>query len=192
MDPFEILGVDRASLPLPAQAHADQQLSVGYRSKQGADASYQGMESGFDWSNVEQVYTLSRDGRVVLGASQRLAAAPQPLPSPIRQQIDDPSLGSSALRDALIAASPLNNADLTSAIERDPAMGSSDLRQVLEANAPLANGVLSDAIHGPLDDPDLRDVMVASSPLAPAVLSALLGRSPPLGAADLQAVLDAQ
>ncbi len=62
-DPFQVLGVSEAALPLPADAHADQLLEVTYYDKNNSLRSYTGMESAFDWSKVSSVVSLERDNQ---------------------------------------------------------------------------------------------------------------------------------
>ena len=62
MDPFRFLGVTRDSLEDPADAHADQQLTVTYEVLPGVRETYSGPESAFDWRPVILVHSITRDG----------------------------------------------------------------------------------------------------------------------------------
>ena len=63
MDPFTLLGLDRDTCPGPAASHEDQNLEVFYvPAGGGAETSYVGPESGFDWSLVDDVSSIIRDG----------------------------------------------------------------------------------------------------------------------------------
>jgi hypothetical protein len=61
-DPFAALAVDPAALLAPAAAHADPgfQISIDYVNLVGANVTYRGPESAFDWSLVKAVKTLER------------------------------------------------------------------------------------------------------------------------------------
>ena len=60
--PFAMRGLDPDTLPSPSEAHADQMIHVEYWDLGGTPRSYDGLESGFDWDNVLDVGTLTRDG----------------------------------------------------------------------------------------------------------------------------------
>ena len=62
MDPFAALGVVAAALPVPRDAHQDQQLDVTYADLGLITLTYSGPESAFDWNNVSRVYSIQRDG----------------------------------------------------------------------------------------------------------------------------------
>lgn len=62
MDPFIAMGVQRDLLLQPSDAHADQLLRVSYELSDGTPLTYEGLESGFDWSTVALVKNLFRDG----------------------------------------------------------------------------------------------------------------------------------
>lgn len=66
MDPFAILGVDRSTLAKPAEAYADQTLSIDYYDASNTYHRYTGSESSFDWSVVKTVIFAVRDGVEVL------------------------------------------------------------------------------------------------------------------------------
>jgi len=61
-DPFKLLGVNRSALRMPADAHADQWLSILYLDLLSVAQTYDGWESAFDWSGVTQVLSGTRDG----------------------------------------------------------------------------------------------------------------------------------
>ncbi len=193
-DAFRLLGIDPATLPTPEKAHADQWLDLQYIDKLGVTRSYSGMESGFDWSNVQSVLALDRDGVQVVPGGQ----APPPPPPASTAALDAihqvPALGSSALRDALISASPLSSAEIMAAIDRVPVMNDSHLRDVLEQNSPLGQAELDALLNRPagMSSSDLKDVLIASSPLPGGIVSALLSGLGNLGLSDLLAVLGAQ
>ena len=62
-DPFRKLGLDPSDLPLPATAHEDQFLEIEYRNHNGDLQNYAGMESGFDWTDVDVIIGGWRDGK---------------------------------------------------------------------------------------------------------------------------------
>jgi len=72
LDPFMALGLDRSLLAAPADAHEDQLLKIAYTNTLGGTDTYSGLESGFDWSLVDTVEAISRDG-VTLDPSAALA-----------------------------------------------------------------------------------------------------------------------
>jgi hypothetical protein len=61
-DPFLNLGVVKAALDYPADAHKDQWLDLTYNDLSKTLQTYSGMESAFDWSQVFEVIDASRDG----------------------------------------------------------------------------------------------------------------------------------
>jgi hypothetical protein len=65
LDPFAYLGVDGSDLAGPAAAHEDQPITVDYIDREGALRTYAGMESAFDWSEVQSVTEIHRDGELV-------------------------------------------------------------------------------------------------------------------------------
>jgi len=65
-DPFEILGVDRSTLPDPSSGHADQTLFIDYYDASDVYHRYNGPESAFDWNVVKTVIFALRDGTEVL------------------------------------------------------------------------------------------------------------------------------
>ena len=202
--PWLALGLDRGDLLLPSQAHEDQWLSLSYVDLSGVPQTYDGMESGFDWTQVSDVTELSRDGRVVdpvpgdgSGTDPGTGTDGEPPatdPSvPVDEMIDDPDALSSDLMDALLDASPLTNDQMRRAMERVPPMSSGDLRAVLSSNSPLPASIEKDAVDcGALNDADLSALLIENSPLPNSVLNRLTDRNPPMNATDLSAVLAAQ
>jgi hypothetical protein len=189
MDPFEYLGLDKTLLPAPAEAHADQVVSVDYLDKGGVMRTYEGMESTFDWDGVETVTELFRDGALVAD----VASTKEPAAYGLLSLVADPTIVSRNLKAALNDASPITDDVLAAAVSRSPRMDSADLRSVLETNAPLTEDVLSDVInYGPLAAADLRDVLIAHSPLPAGLFVALQNRVPALNAGALSAVMAAQ
>jgi len=65
VDPFVILGVSPAALPLPDKAHEDQELELLYLNTLLLPAAYNGLESGFDWAQVRSVLFMRRTGGMV-------------------------------------------------------------------------------------------------------------------------------
>ena len=61
-DPYKNAGVVKGNLLPPDKAHQDQWLDVTYADLAGVTQTYSGLESGFDWSQVKEVYDASRDG----------------------------------------------------------------------------------------------------------------------------------
>jgi hypothetical protein len=191
MDPFQVLGLDPTQLVAPAEAHQDQVLDVRYRDVDGRTLAYFGLESDFDWSEVDELVYGVRDGiafYLPADYAQRAVVADDPL-----VDLVDSDMNSKELRDALLAASPCSTDALVAACQRDPPMNTSDLDNVLDANRPLANETLFAAIgSSALDSSSLKGVLVDNSPLAPEVLDAALNRVPPLSSSDLSNVLAAQ
>ena len=62
VDPFTILGVSPAALPLPSKAHEDQDLEIVYLNSLLLPSNYNGLESAFDWAQVRLVLYLKRTG----------------------------------------------------------------------------------------------------------------------------------
>ncbi|MEX1024876.1 MAG: hypothetical protein WD226_07325 [Planctomycetota bacterium] len=59
---YRHLEIDRGSLATPANSHADQELSVTYRDAGGISRTYTGSERAFDWTDVSELTTGTRDG----------------------------------------------------------------------------------------------------------------------------------
>jgi hypothetical protein len=152
MDPFSARGLDRSTLPSPADAHADQTLHVEYFDRTGTPRTYDGMESGFDWSDVLAVDRLVRDGDTVTGldvTDTKLAPADLALIALIE--------GDTAPRDItrdLIDASPLSAAVIEAAMTRKDPLMSDHYRRILLANSPLPPRALEMVVR---DDPQLMD-----------------------------------
>ncbi len=218
MDPFDVLGVDPATLPAPADAHADQPILITYYDLTGALQTYNGPESAFDWSQVKSVVELYRDGQVVTapaewevtpgGGSTTGGTEPPANPDdvPLLDAIADTSLSSQEVMNVLLGASPLSGAVMTAAINRVPPMDSYDLYLIFEKNGPYSPGypdaigtgpissdVLLAAINVPvLSSKHLQWALVQNSPLEPHVLQAALDRNPPMSQNDINKVLAAQ
>ncbi|MCE9596207.1 MAG: hypothetical protein K8S98_18610, partial [Planctomycetes bacterium] len=196
-DPFEILGVDPTTLLSPALAHADIQLHVVYKNLLGATQTYDGMESGFDWTKVSAVTQVDRAGKPVgYRASEvaTLAAAAAPKASAAATALGvTPPLSSSALKSALVSASPLAIPDLIKAVHAAGRLTSSDLKAVLQSNAPLPTPVLNvlDA-SAVLSSSDMKTVLIASSPLPTNILAKVVSGALPLALLDKLAVIAAQ
>lgn len=188
-DPFQVLGLDPDTLRTPARAHEDQVLDVRYVGTDGNTHSYSGQESDFDWSLVLQLLAGVRDGvAFLLPVAPPATVAPNPL-----LDLVNSGMNSSALRDALIAASPVGDDVLAAACARSPTMTTSHLKKVLDANVGMGDTALTAAIaSNALDSSNLKGVLAANSPLSPGVLAAVLARLPPLKASDLLAVLAKQ
>ncbi|MBI5434099.1 MAG: hypothetical protein HZA52_14800 [Planctomycetes bacterium] len=197
-DPFEILGVDPAGLVTPAQAHADVPLHVVYQTLGGVTMTYDGMESGFDWTSVRSVQQLERSGLPVgyrPASVADLAAQTKPSQSTAAAALaQDPPLSSSALTTSLIAASPLTSSELTRIINASARFAPSDLKLILLANSPLASSVLDKTLLASpaLPSADAAAVLIASSPLPPHIVAQILADALSLDIADKLAVLAAQ
>jgi hypothetical protein len=190
-DPFQVLGLERGSLPALAEAHEDQLLDIRYETSGGATKSYLGLESDFDWDEVAALLYGSRDG-LAFYVPDDYASGDAIANDPLVDLVNS-SLTSKQLRDKLIAASPVSVDALVAACERDPPMNASDLDSVLDENYPLAEDVLLAALaSAALDSSKLKDILIAHSPLSSAVLAATLARSPPLAGSDLTNVLAKQ
>jgi hypothetical protein len=191
MDPFQLLGLDRGSLPSPSEAHQDQILDARYVDQGGSTQSYFGSEEDFDWGDVKELLYGSRDG-LAFYLPDDYAVTEVVANDPLVDLVNS-TLTSKQLRDALLAASPVSAKALVAACERDPSMSTSDLESVLDANAPLGQDALLAAItSAALDSSALKGVLIDNSPLDPSVMDALLARSPPLSISDLSNVLAAQ
>jgi hypothetical protein len=70
-DPYQVLGVTRATLRQPSLAHADQALDIVYVDLADVTQTYSGPESGFDWALVKRTITVSRDNEPVPPAGVR-------------------------------------------------------------------------------------------------------------------------
>ncbi|MFN0007915.1 MAG: hypothetical protein ACKVXR_08400 [Planctomycetota bacterium] len=191
-DPFAKMGLDPALLPPPAIAHEDQVLDVTYTDKGGVVLTYNGMESGFDWTDVREVDSLSRDGALVaLPPPDTLPTPPTPPDSIATTTIRNTSLTSGALSTTLIALPPLTLTEILAVTHRQPPLNSSDLRDVLIDNSRLGSTALLAVMDRdvPMDSSHLRDVLDASSPLPPDVLARVITGPTPLDSTDKQAVL---
>lgn len=189
IDPFRLLGVERAALLPPARAHADQVLEVKYVDLSGNEQYYLGPESGFDWSQVREVLYGSRDGELFV-----VPRASDPAPRPVDPGLDLVAAASSSsqLRDDLVALGDATSDALVAALQSGK-LSSSDARDVLDAYSPLDLTVLLAAIEtGVLGSSTLTDILVANSPLPVAALDAVLARSPALGLPDLLRLLSLQ
>lgn len=62
IDPFHLLGLDPTTLLAPALAHADCMLDIRYVDLGGTPQTYVGLESLFDWSQVQSVTSGTRNG----------------------------------------------------------------------------------------------------------------------------------
>jgi hypothetical protein len=217
-DPFEALGVDRAALRSPAEAHADQWIASSYVDISGVSQSYAGWESGFDWSGVRAVVELVRDGKAVVapadwadGKSVAGGATPptEPPLDPAESRLLDmiaSSETSASVMGALVTMYPVRESILLAAIQRSPPMGSTDLYAVLVEYGPAspmfsggkaaeaaADKVLMAAIDQPaFDTRNLGLILEQNSPLNATVLQAALDRVPALTVAELTAVLAVQ
>ncbi len=185
MDPFYVLGVDPNACPSPSEAHADQVLDVRYKDRNGAEHTYFGLESDFDWSLVGELLYGARDGVAFYIPDDYVPLANDP-----NVDLVNSGMTSKELRDALLAAAPVSNEALIAACLRDPPMNKSDLDNVLDAHVPVSDAVLQAAIDSAaLDSGTLTDVLIDNSPLSPTVLNEVLTRTPPLSIPDLNSVL---
>jgi hypothetical protein len=185
-DPFRFLGLDPATLPRPADAHADQTLVVEYLDQALVPRTYEGLESAFDWSQVSDASFVARDGEPVVETK----AAKKDL---VTRSLEDPTIASFDLKRVLKTHSPLEEAQLVEAIRRTPDMTSPDLLEVLDFNRPLSEFVLLKATRDDLlSSGDLATLLLASMPLPANVMDAARTRSTPMTAGDLNAVQTAQ
>jgi len=191
-DPFGKLGLDPSVLPKPADAHEDQVLDVAYRDLGGNVTTYAGMESGFDWTNVQDVDALSRDGVAVAVPPPDVLKPPPPPISPAMTAIKDTNLDSSQLKSALISASPLTAAELMASIQRNPGLSSSDLQNVLQVNEPLSSAVLLAAIdrRPAMSQSDLKNVLDRATPLPTDVLARVITDQTILPSNDRKTLLE--
>jgi hypothetical protein len=201
-DPFHRLGLDRASLPSPFEAHPDQRLEIVYLDGSSSLRTYEGPESGFDWTDVSEVLEGTRDGVTLRvpgkdalgGIAGGTDPASTPTEDPLLTALKDPAKTSAELRDELLAAAPVRPAILATAVMRTPHLDSADMETVLLAHLPLDEqvGVITVGTPGALTDADLEATLIAASPLPRAVVDALLARDPPLDPTALGNVLAAQ
>jgi len=140
ISPFANLGVDRAALPSPSAAHADQTIHVEFWTLAGVPSTYDGLESGFDWSDVALVEYLTRDGTVVKDLDPADA-----LVDPVDKMLLNIIAGDMAARDvtrALLDNSPLSPTVLEAAMLKADPLLSDHYRRILLANSPLPPRVL--------------------------------------------------
>ena len=192
-NPFVALGVNPATLSYPANAHEDQMLSLSYVNTSGLTASFTGLESTFDWSQVDRVIWGTRDGDLFLPpgeVTKRAEATVDP-----NVDLVNSSMSSDELETALINAAPVSDEALIEAARRDPPMEPTDLEGVLLAHGPsagyppLSTDVLLAAIlSGGLDAAGLEKILLDNSPLPPEVIDATINRSPALPMTELDNV----
>lgn len=194
-DPFTLLGVDPATLPKPAAAHEDQPLHVVYVDDLGVTRTYDGMESGFDWTNVQSVSELTRSGQPVVAMPQPPGAPPPAPPSSILDALTGLiPMTTSALKDLLVDNAPLTSSELVGAINRTPFFPSSDMRDILLESSPLGSTELMAMFDRgtPLNHSHEKAVLLASSPLPPDVLARVISGPTNLDPSDRASVLAAQ
>jgi len=203
-DPFDALGVDPATLPLPADAHQDQRLVLDYLDGSGASANYDGWESAFDWTNVTQINGGTRDGELFVAPVEPTPAAPS---SPLIDLVNDPLVTSATLSTEMIATAPLPSADLMAAINRTPMMGVSDLYWAMNANGPMkmpaypggrgSSPLPAEVLLGLIglsgfSSKERAWVLEQNSPLPTPVLDAAINRVPAMSPGDMNKVSRAQ
>jgi hypothetical protein len=195
-DPFQILGVDPTALLSPALSHADLALHVVYKNLLGTTMTYDGLESGFDWTKVSEVTQVERAGKPVgyrATAVQALAAQALATVSATAAALAiTPPLTSAELKRRLVYESPLPDADLVKAVSAGR-LSAADLKIVLQANTPLTSPVLNALdTAGTLSSSDMRTLLIASSPLPVDVLAKVLADALSLSVLDKLAVIAAQ
>ena len=191
-DPFTKLGLDPDLLPTPSVAHEDQVLDVTYTDRSGVVQTYAGMESGFDWTDVQEVDALARDGApVALPPPDTLAAPPPPPLSAATTAIRNTSLASGVLNTTLVGLPPLTLTEIVAVVHREPPLVSSDLRDVLIDNSPMSSTALLAVLDrkDPLDPSHLREVLESSSPLPADVLARVITGQTPLDRSQKEQVL---
>ena len=194
LSPFELLGVERDTLPAPAAAHEDQWLELEYVDANGAARSFSGMESGMDWSTVASVESAQRDGEEVFHVQSILgaSAAQDAASASWNDLLSDPMASSSDLKSALLADSPLPGNSINGVISSGKLAGS-ELKEVLGAQGGLSDSTLKQLFKkDPLSSADLKDVLLEESPLSSKALADLLADPSNLEAGDLAVVLAAQ
>ncbi|MEM7307009.1 MAG: hypothetical protein AAF682_10085 [Planctomycetota bacterium] len=218
MDPFLLMGVDPAGLPRPADAHADQFIAVDYLDANGFAVTYAGLESGFDWSDVSAVVSLTRDGKSVVAPAEWLgvgtaavAADGSTLSDEEQVMLDgllDGSLASAVIAFLANLFKPVHPGILLAIAQATSTMQADDLASVIESHSPydatlnpdgspdaepLSDDVLQAILApGAPDLATLPELLIVNSPLSPAVLQAVVDRVPPLEMMDLFAVMAAQ
>lgn len=192
-DPFRLLGVDRTLLRSPSLAHADVPISVRYLDGVGAAATYDGPESGFDWSAATGVEALTRNGQTVVddvssrsGSSGTIAS----LLSNLARVAGDTSRTAGDVLGDLVAASPISK-DAIEAFLMRADISSSDAKTLLEANVPQPDSILVRMLQSTLvSSSDCKSVLLAHSP---GLSSEVLRRAQlELSPSDYTAVLAAQ
>lgn len=193
-DPFTLLGVDPTTLPRPAAAHEDQPLHVVYVDDLGVTRTYDGMESGFDWTNVQSVSELTRSGQSVLPLNDPNPPPPPPPPSSAMLDAINSAMPLGALKNLLVDNSPLTSVEIVAAINRTPAFSSSDLKNVIVENTPLGSTELMAIFEraDPVSPSDFKEMLLQSSPLPLDVLARVIAGPHNLTPSDLSAVLGAQ
>ncbi|WP_145061985.1 DUF7305 domain-containing protein [Engelhardtia mirabilis] len=175
-DPFKALGIDPSACRSPSAAHEDQWLDVDYLNDVGTPSSYSGWEKDFDWTDVSEVTSGSRDGeRMTEARVEDDAKTTPPMVTPTGTPADwvaDAGIGNAELTDYLVEAAPLTAGELTSALNRPPSLSSSELTEIFVASSPMRQAVLAQAVRADrLGGADLYKLAWANFPLADSVLS---------------------
>ncbi|MEM7515655.1 MAG: hypothetical protein AAF368_01845, partial [Planctomycetota bacterium] len=207
-DPFEALGVTRATMTSPALAHPEQVLDIEYIDEAAVEQSYSGLESGFDWSDVDTLVTASRDGEPFVRPMDEPVLNPSPdveegtvamdvASERLMVSVNDDDIKSKYLKEFLIDNAPVSDAVLLGAINRRVAMKTGDLTKVLEANPGAGDAVWVRAL-GAIErtkDWKIEKSFPDIAPSSPEVIDALVQRESEdskFSDKDLQTVLDAQ
>ncbi|MCP3919250.1 MAG: hypothetical protein GY711_27235 [bacterium] len=178
-DPFHAFGVAPDDLDFLADAHdlTGVFLAVSYLDHDGVVRSFSGAESDFDWMDVATVLGTERALDETLDDPGAVDPELPEEPEPARTTVEDAiaNMASIALRDFLIAESPLNDAELVAVIGANP-MSSAHAQQVVEAQSTLSDGVIETLIESDyLGAGGLKDVLIGFSPLSDEVLAVVEG-----------------
>ncbi|MCP3919249.1 MAG: hypothetical protein GY711_27230 [bacterium] len=194
-DPFQMLGVVRGDLEVLAESHdlSGVYIAISYLDHGGVVRSYSGLEEDFVWSDVAEVLRAQRALDEEVGDPED-PDNPEDPSEPVRASLTDAlaTLTGMALRDAVIALSPLNDAEIFALIDAD-AMAYGHYEDVFEQESPLSPIVLERLLENDevLTTSALGNLMILNSPLSPETL-ALVDASPLLTDAQRSAIHDAQ
>ncbi len=206
LSPFDLLGLVRSDLDPPAQAHADQALSIQYLDQNGNTASYEGSEKDFDWSTVSEVTSATRDGDEVIDTAELSARDPIEEPTGGEPAPADPeSLGELAamvadpwstmpreLLNLALALSPLPESDLQSTISID-FFNNNEMTELIDAQNGMSEASLAVllAVEN-LGSAHLRNVLLNHSPLPASILATVIEGNTRLASHEILVITDAQ
>ena len=205
LSPFDLLGVDRSSLPSPAQAHEDQVLVIDYVDSSGATRTYSGWESLFDWTGVQSVTNATRDGSAVTPVTLLNAqgtsttqtgtgtTTPTPTLSDLLMSLMDPTADQTTLVDFIIQMSPFSTSFVLQSLIDHDRFTPQDYQRVIEAQGPMTDTLVSRFINNGFLPADLMTTtLIAMSPLGPTSLGLVLDGSAGLTPTQVSDIVAAQ